>query len=402
MSFFSKIFGSNNAPTSAAAPDNWLVKLLNGGPTNSGANVNSDTALRVMAVFACVKILSESISTLPLHLYRREGDKKFKATDHPLYYLLHDSPNEQNTSAEFREMLQAHLGLRGNGYASIVRNGKGIIEKLTPIHSDLIKVKKDTSTGKLFYDISGGDQDIPSRRILHIRGFGTNGVTGLNPIELARETIGLAVAAESHGAHQLKNGATPSGLLTYPQRLEKKDRDIVRKSWKETHGGNKQGDIAVVSGGVEYQSIGLNNADLQYLETRKFQVTEIARLFRIPPHMIADLDKASFSNIEQQSLDFVIHSLRPWLVRWEQRLSHDLLTPEERREYFLEFNLDGLLRGDIASRYKAYATGRQWGWLSANDILAKENSNPIENGDTYLEPLNMIDSKKDKNNETNS
>lgn len=399
MGLFSKIFASNNASTSAATPDNWLVKLLGGGPTNTGVHVTPNTALRIMAVYACVRILSESIGSLPLHLYMKDGKRKEKATDHPLYHLLHDAPNENNTSSEFREMIQAHLGLRGNGFSTIERNGRGVITSLTPYHSDLVTTRKSLKTGGLYYDIQGVDTGIPARRMLHIRGFSLDGVLGLNPIEIARETIGLAVAAENHGAYQLKNGAAPAGLLTYPQKLEKDQRDEVRESWKESQGGVNQGDIAIVSGGVEFKPIGINNSDLQFLETRKFQVTEIARLFRVPPHMIADLDKATFSNIEQQSLDFVIHSLRPWLVRWEQRLNFDLLTKEERKKYFFEFNVDGLLRGDIASRYKSYATGRQWGWLSVNDILQKENSNPIENGDTYLEPLNMTDAAKEKDNE---
>jgi HK97 family phage portal protein len=225
-------------------------------------------------------------------------------------------------------------------------------------------------------------------QVLHIPGLGFDGLLGYSPIAMAREAVGLAMATEEFGARFYNQNAQPGIVLKHPNRLSNEARDNLRKSWEDSHRGlDKAHKAAILEEGMSLEKIGIPPDDAQFLETRKFQRSEIASFFHIPPHMIGDLDKATFSNIEQQSLEFVVYTMRPWLVRWEQAINQKLILQEN---YFSEFLVDGLLRGDIAARYSAYAVGRQWGWLSANDVRELENMNPIDGGDTYLTPLNML------------
>ncbi len=382
-----------------ANPDPWLVSLMGGPMTAAGMRVNPDTAMRFTAVYGAVRILAETVATLPLIVYRRlPNEGKERATDYFLYRLLHDQPNEEQTRTEFVEMLQGHLALRGNAYAQIDRKA-GQPARLVPLHPDRVEVERDR-TGGLVYKVTpdfGGQYQLRRQagEVMHIRGLSSDGVTGLNPIELFRESVALGLAYEEYSARLFGNGANLQGVLETPQAMSDTALKRFREMWQQNYGGlANSGKTAILENGMKWQAIGMRPADAEFIASRKFQVTEIARIFRVPPHMLADLERATFSNIEHQSLEFIRDTIRPWLVRWEQALTRDLIPAEDRDKYFVEFLIDGLMRGDLKSRYDSYAIGRNNGWLSANDIRRLENMNPLppEQGDVYLIPLNMVQS----------
>lgn len=367
------------------------------GRTTSGKPVNERTAMQTTAVYACVRILAEAVASLPLHVYeyRDDGGKKL-VHDHPLYYLLHDEPNPEMTSFVFRETLMSHLLIWGNAYAQIIRDGAGRVLGLYPLLPDKMEVQRDDK-GNIYYVYSRNSDENPTFKeygniklkaedVLHIPGLGFDGLIGYSPIAMAKNAVGMTLACEEYGASFFANGANPGGVLEHPGVL--KDPSKVRESWNSVYRGvSNAHKIAVLEEGMKYQQIGIPPEEAQFLETRKFQINEIARLYRIPPHMVGDLDKSSFSNIEQQSLEFVKYTLDPWVIRWEQSLQRSLLLPREKGKYFIKLNVDGLLRGDYQSRMNGYAVGRQNGWFSANDIREMENMNPIpdeEGGNLYL------------------
>ena len=370
------------------------------GRSAAGQTVNERTALQVTVVYACVRILAESIAGLPLHVYRYKDQGKEMVPSHPLYPLLHDEPNPEMTSFIFRETLMGHLLLYGNAYAQIIRDGYGRVKWLYPLLPDKMDVRRD-DTGQLVYtytrylDEFGGKQRFEEVRlrpdqVLHIPGLGYDGLIGYSPIAMAKNAIGMTMAAEEFGSSFFANGATPSGLLEHPGVV--KDPEKLRQSWHAQFSGKNSHNVAVLEEGMTYKPMSVPPNDAQFLETRKFQIDEIARIFRVPPHMVGDLDKSSFSNIEQQSLEFVKYTLNPWVIRLEQAMHKALLLPSEKQNYFIKFNVDGLLRGDYQSRMNGYAVGRQNGWLSANDIREMENLNPIseeEGGNLYLINGNM-------------
>lgn len=371
------------------------------GGSAAGKNVNERSAMQMTAVYSCVRILAEAVAGLPLHLYRyKEDGGKEKALDHILYNLLHDEPNKEMSSFIFRETLMTHLLLWGNAYAQIIRNGKGEIIALYPLMPNKMTVDRDEN-GEIVYIYSrstdeaikeNGTVYLTSRDVLHIPGLGFDGLVGYSPIAMAKNAIGLAIAAEEYGSKFYANGAAPSGVLEHPGTI--KDPARLRENWNSTFGGSvNSGKVAVLEEGMKYTPISISPEQAQFLETRKFQINEIARIFRVPPHMVGDLEKSSFSNIEQQSLEFVKYTLDPWVIRWEQSLSRSLLTSDEKKKYFFKFNLEGLLRGDYASRMSGYATARQNGWMSANDIRELENLDKIPQelgGDLYLINGNML------------
>ena len=367
------------------------------GRTTSGKPVNERTAMQTTAVYACVRILAETVASLPLHVYEYQDDGGKKLVhDHPLYYLLHDEPNPEMTSFVFRETLMSHLLIWGNAYAQIIRDGAGRVLGLYPLLPDKMDVQRDEK-GNIYYVYSRNSDENPmfkeygnirlkAEDVLHIPGLGFDGLIGYSPIAMAKNAVGMTLACEEYGASFFANGANPGGVLEHPGVL--KDPSKVRESWNSVYRGvNNAHKIAVLEEGMKYQQIGIPPEEAQFLETRKFQINEIARLYRIPPHMVGDLDKSSFSNIEQQSLEFVKYTLDPWVIRWEQSLQRSLLLPGEKGKYFIKLNVDGLLRGDYQSRMNGYAVGRQNGWFSANDIREMENMNPIpdeEGGNLYL------------------
>ena len=367
------------------------------GRTTSGKPVNERTAMQTTAVYACVRILAEAVASLPLHVYEYQDDGGKKLVhDHPLYYLLHDEPNPEMTSFVFRETLMSHLLIWGNAYAQIIRDGAGRVLGLYPLLPDKMDVQRD-DRGNIYYVYSRnsdenpmfkeyGDIRLKAEDVLHIPGLGFDGLIGYSPIAMAKNAVGMTLACEEYGASFFANGANPGCVLEHPGVL--KDPSKVRESWNSVYRGvNNAHKIAVLEEGMKYQQIGIPPEEAQFLETRKFQINEIARLYRIPPHMVGDLDKSSFSNIEQQSLEFVKYTLDPWVIRWEQSLQRSLLLPGEKGKYFIKLNVDGLLRGDYQSRMNGYAVGRQNGWFSANDIREMENMNPIpdeQGGNLYL------------------
>lgn len=369
------------------------------GNSSAGKNVNERSAMQMTAVYACVRILAESVASLPLHLYSSNEDgNKEKAKEHPLYFILHDEPNPEMTSFIFRETLMTHLLLWGNAYAQVIRNGKGEVVSIYPLMPNKMKVKRDNLTKEIIYEYyhEDGKVELSDFDVLHIPGLGFDGLIGYSPIAMAKNAIGMALATEEYGAKFFANGAQPGGVLEHPGII--KDPERVRDSWSQSFGGSSNSNkIAVLEEGMKYTPISISPEQAQFLETRKFQVNEIARIFRVPPHMVGDLEKSSFSNIEQQSLEFVKYTLDPWVLRWEQAMNRALISKKDKPSYFISFNVDGLLRGDYESRMNGYATARQNGWMSANDIRTLENLDLIskeDGGDLYLVNGNMLPLEK--------
>ena len=392
MRILSGFFKSRDKPTNSTTGSAYRFFF---GGTTAGKPVNERSSMQMTAVYSCVRILAEAVAGLPIHLYQyTETGGKEKATKHPLYFLLHDEPNPEMTSFVFRETLMTHLLLWGNAYAQIIRNGKAEVIALYPLMPNRMTVDRDAN-GQLYYQYQSSKDEAPTMKgstvvlkssdILHIPGLGFDGLVGYSPIAMAKNAIGMAIACEEYGAKFFSNGAAPGGVLEHPGTL--KDPARIRESWNATFGGSSNSSkVAVLEEGMKYTPIAISPEQAQFLETRKFQINEIARIFRIPPHMVGDLEKSSFSNIEQQSLEFVKYTLEPWLVRWEQSMVRSLLSPKEKQEYFIKFNVDGLLRGDYQSRMNGYAIGRQNGWMSANDIRSLENLDliPEEKGGNFF------------------
>lgn len=366
------------------------------GRTDSGTFVDEKSAMQIATVYACVRLLAESVAQLPLHLYRSTGEYgKTKARDHPLYKVLYRQPNPEMTSFTFWEAMMTHLLLWGNAYAQIVRDGRNTVLGMYPLIPENVEVDRDKN-GQLYYiyhaktdEVPGSSEDdVYFRReeILHIPGLGFNGLVGFSPIAMMKNALGAAIAVEKYGSAFFKNGAQPSGVLEHPGVL--KDPKKIRENWTAVYGGaNNAHRVAVLEEGMAYKPISLPPEDSQFLSTREFNVEEICRIFRVPPHMVQDLKRATFSNIEHQSIDFVVHTLDPWLRRIEKAIVKDVLLGEEQEELFPQFNVDGLLRGDYKSRMEGYSIGRTNGWMSANDIRRLENLDLIpaeEGGDEYV------------------
>ena len=366
------------------------------GTANSGEKVDEQSAMQISTVYACVRLLAETVAALPLHLYRyTDGGKgKESAFDHPLYRILYRQPNDEMSSFIWRETMMTHLLLWGNAYSQIIRDGRNNVLGLYPLLPENVEVDRDEQ-GQLYYiyhaytdEVPGEqNQDIYFRKdeILHIPGLGFNGLVGFSPIAMMKNSLGTTLAVEKYGASFFKNGAQPSGVLEHPGVL--KDPQKIRDNWTAVYGGaNNAHRVAVLEEGMAYKAISLPPEDSQFLSTRQFGVEEICRIFRVPPHMVQSLEHATFSNIEHQSIDFVVHTLTPWLVRFEQAIIKDLLLEEEQDVLFPKFNVDGLLRGDYQSRMNGYATGISNGFLSPNDIHRLENMDLIpaeEGGDDY-------------------
>ena len=391
MGILSGLFRSRDKPKNRVG-GGW--NFLFGG-TTSGKAVNERTAMQTSAVYACVRILAESVAGLPLHVYERtaNGSKSTKPS-HPLYRLLHDEPNREMTSFVFRETLMSHLLLWGNAYAQIIRDGRGFPIALYPLLPDRMAVDRNES-GELVYTYQSDKGQVKLRRenILHIPGLGFDGLIGYSPIAMAKNAVGLALATEDYGAAFFANGANPGGVLEHPGVIKPEQADRLRESWQSQFGGANAHKVAVLEEGLKFHQMSIPPEQAQFLETRKFQINEIARIFRVPPHMVGDLEKSSFSNIEQQSLEFVKYTLDPWVVRWEQSLQQALILPSEKATIFIKFNLDGLLRGDYQSRMQGYSTGIQNGFMSVNDVRGLEDMNLLtaeEGGDLHFVNGNMV------------
>jgi len=381
-----------NPSTSLANPDAWLWDAFGATPSASGSRVNERTALGASAVFACVRVLSSTIAQLPLVTYLRLERGKERAPGHPLYPLLHDRPNPEMSSFNFRETLQGHLMTWGNAYAEIERNNDGSVRSLWPLSPSATRPGRRPG-GEKYYEtsVAGRTFALRAEDVLHIPGLGFDGMVGYSPIHLHRQSIGLALATEEFGARFFGAGTRPTGVLTHPGKLSPDAKEKVRAGWTSAYGGLANSHrTAILEEGVTWQALGIPPEDAQFLETRRFQIAEIARIYGVPLHMIAELGNATFSNIEHQAIEYVTHSVLPVAVRWEQAMNHGLVPVRERATHFVEFLVEGLLRGDSAQRSAYYTALFNVAALSVNDIREKENLNPVEGGDQRFVPLNTV------------
>ncbi|MDI9551700.1 MAG: phage portal protein [Bacteroidota bacterium] len=391
---FSGLFRARDKPRNALNGSAFSFLF---GRSASGKLVNERSAMQMSAVYACVRVLSEAVASMPLHFYRyNDTGGKEKAIGHPLYTILHDEPNPEMTAFSFRETLMTHLLLYGNGYAQILRDRRGQVVGLYPLMPDRMLVDRN-ERGQIFYQYRRSVSDaytmkkdatviLMPEEMFHVPGLGFDGLVGYSPIAMAKQAIGMGLACEEYGASFYHNGAQPGGVLLHPGTVKNPER--IRESWNAIYqGAGNAHKIAILEENMQYKPITINPQEAQFLETRKFQIEEIARIFRVPLHLVGDLDKSSYSNIEQQSLEFVKYTLSPWIVRWEQAIHRSLLLPSEKQQYFARFNVEGLLRGDYQSRMNGYAVARQNGWMSTNDIRELENLDRIpaeRGGDLYL------------------
>ena len=393
LSFFDRFRGPNASGGDRSPWGDFFFEPVS-ARTGSGMRVSPDSALRLAAVYACVRVLSESMASLPLVIYQRRADGgKNKVTDHWLHRLLAKRPNRFQNPFEWREMLQGHLALRGNAYNQIITNAKGEVVELMPLHPDRIRLELMPS-GEYRYrftDRFGTESILPRGEVWHLRGLSSDGLMGMSPIELARENLGMALAAQDYGARFFANDAKPTGgWIEFPGSFKDSEaKKVFRESYQQAQSGANRGKVLVLENGMKFHEVGVTNKDAQFLELRKFQITDVARLFRVPPHMIGDLDRATFSNIEQQSLEFVMHTMTPWAERWEASIESELLLEGDDIE--VEFDFANLMRGDAASRASYYQSGIQNGWLTRNEARIAENLNPLEGLDEPLRPLNMVE-----------
>jgi HK97 family phage portal protein len=362
--------------------DPVIAAWFGGNVSATGVAVTADTAMRVTAVFRAVSILAQTYASLPLGVYIEQADGgKLLDKTHPNYRLLHDQPNDWQTSFEWREMMQGHLALRGNGYSEIVGAGGRGIAQLVPLHPDRVQPFR-APDGKVAYAYTprdGGFRVILQHEMHHLRGFpAADGLRGMSVIEQCREAVGMALATEEHGARLFSNGARLGGVLKMAGHLKDDDaRKKFLKSWKDAHAGVRNAHkTALLEDGMEWQSIGLNSVDAQFLETRKMQIAEISRMFGVPLHMLAELDRSTNNNIEHQGIEFVTHTIRPGAVRWEQAMKRDLFYGASKDTHCASFDLDDLMRGDSAARGALYSMLLQNGVVNRNEVRIRERMNP--------------------------
>lgn len=372
-----------------ALSDAQLIRVLSGG----GGSVTPGSAMQIATVFACARVLAEGVAMLPLELRARETRGSRAAIEHPLFVLLKELPNPEMTSAELRETMMGHLAGWGNAFAQKVPDAAGRWLELWPLRPDRTAPKR-ADDGRLVYehqDGQGRTRTLEAWEVMHIRGLSPDGLMGYSPIAVARRTFERKAAMEEAETAFYRNGAAPGVVLTHPGKLQDKAFERLRSSWEARHQGPQNVNRpAILEEGMDIKSIGIPQADAQFLESEKFTSNQIAALFKVPSHMINDLERATFANIEQMSLEFVTYTLMPWLIKWEQAIARDLLGVDERKRYFAKHKVQGLLRGDNASRAQYYAAGLQWGYMSINDVRELEDLNPVANGDTYFVPLNMV------------
>lgn len=371
--------------------DYWYGRIE--APTTSGVEVNETTCLQFSPVFAAVRRISETVASLPLHVYR-EGEKgKKKDLKHPLYPILHHKPNPEQTRIQMWEALMSHLLLWGNCYCHIQQDLLGRPIALWPLDPSRMEVTRPDDNGPLVYEYrmtdTGEKVYFPAWEILHIAGLGQNGTVGYSIISLARNGIATGMAYEEYAGRFFSNNATPSGFIEIEGAVDSTQKKAIRDDWYAQYGGvSKSQLIGILGQGMKFKPTTVSQVDSQFLESRKFSVTEVCRWFNIAPHMIFDLERSTNNNIEQQSLESVIYTFRPWCVRIEQAIQNKLITEDD---VSVEHRMEGLLRGDTASRTAYYMAARQWGWLSINEIRELENMEKIDNGDDHLQPMNMME-----------
>ena len=391
-----RLFGRRSNKAGSAHPRDPVIAAWFGGTsTASGATVTPDSALAVATVYACVRFISESVAMLPLNVNKRLDPRgKERDPKHPLYRILKHRPNRWQSPFEFKRMLTGHAVLRGNGYAEIIGTDTRAVAELWPLHPDLVTPYRDPASGDIAYKYQpqvGPQRIILQAEMLHLRGPSFDGIAGLNPIRLHREAIGLALAGQEAAARQFGNGAQPAGAIKISAALDDEAAGLLVNSWERRHRGpaNKER-IAVLDGGMEWEQIGMSNEDAQFLQTRKYSRSEIAAIFRVKPHKIGDMEKATFSNIAQENLSSLNDTLMPWIILWEQACERDLLVGAYQETHSVDFLVNALLRGEPESRGIYYSKLSQLGALSPNDIRELEDMNPIgPEGDVYVSPANM-------------
>lgn len=394
MGFFASLFRAG-----PAAHDDFWYRPAGGGASLTGLRVDPESAMKLSAVWACVRVISESIATLPLMVYRRVGDAKQPDAQHPLFDVLHDQPNATQTALEWRQQMTVHALLRGNAYSKIMPGVRGSVDQLVTLHPDHVTEPARPGGPYLYRVASGPPEEVPADRMFVLRGLTLDGSRAVSVIEYARESMGIGMAAEQYAGRVFSQDGRPRGTLEHPGKLSKDAADRLKETWQEAYAGLSNAHrVAVLQEGMKFNAISVTPDDAQMLATREFSIEDVARWFGVPPHMIGSTAKVTSwgTGIEQLSTGFVVFTLLPWLRRWEQAIRRDLIG--NKALYFAEHSVDGLVRGDIKTRYESYSIGRQNGWLSANDIRRLENMNPISNGDIYLQPLNMVPAGQQSNN----
>lgn len=365
-----------------------------GSAAAAGVRVDEDVALTYSAVWACVRVISETIAALPWHLYEKGRNRReeIDANTNTVAWLLHYQANPEMSAMVWRETTLAHALLWGNAYSEIERDGAGRPTWLWLLSPDRVQVVRDAGGETLYkYQPEYGDaRAVPARDMLHLRGLGWNGLVGYSVVRMAAESIGLGLGQQRAAASIFGNSVNPSGVLEAEHAVKQEQLEALRDAWRKAYRGpGKAGETIVLPLGLKYKPVTMPLADAQFLESRQFQVDDICRWFRVPPHKVASLGRATWSNIEHQSIEFVTDTLMPWVARLETEANQKLLGRNQQGRLYTRINLQGLLRGDANSRFQAYAIGRQWGWLSANDIRRLEDMDPIPDGDQYLVPVNM-------------
>jgi HK97 family phage portal protein len=371
----------------------WWESVFTGSSTSAGIRVTADSALHQPAVFACVRVISEDVASLPIKVYSRVSDMVREGVDsHPVSKLLTKKPNAEMTPFTFKEVITAHVLLYGNGYAEIEKDNAGNVIGLWILLPEKMQVGIVDGEVVYVYNSGNGQVTYPSDRIFHIKGLGHDGLIGYSPIEYARETIGISAAMEKSGGTFFSNASRPSGILSHPAKLSEGAAKRLREGWQGMYSGSENtGRTAILEEGMKWEQLSIPHSDSQWLESRQYSLQDIARMYRVPPHMIGDLSRSTFSNIESQQIAYMQSTLMPWLRRWEQEINRKLIGDDEQKVY-AEFLAEELLRGNTLERYDAYRMARESGWLSVNDIRKRENLNPVEGGDSYIQPLNFIDS----------
>jgi HK97 family phage portal protein len=383
----------NSAPTDVMTSADLARLLGRSWMTRGGAEVSYDSAMQVADVYKCVRILAEDMAKLPLQVFRRIPRGKERADDHWLQALL-DNPNPFQTGFEFRELVQAHVELAGNAYAikTVVRNET---RELLPVSPSAVRVELLADQWELLYHVTlpdGTSLTVPADRMFHYRGFSLDGFLGVSTVRYQREAIGLNMQLVEHGARLFKNGASIGGVLEHPTRMSEEAYDRLKSSFEETYAGVSNANKTVLlEEGTKFTKVGMTSDEAQFLESRKYSRGDIAGIFRIPPHKIGDLEHATFTNIEQQSIEYGTDSLMPRAVRLEQRIARSLIAPRERATVFVKLQLNGLLRGDYAARTNGYRSAIASGWMNRNEARELEDMNPVEGLDEFLTPLNMAE-----------
>lgn len=415
---FKNLINSETAETekesNVTTPSKWFVNWINGGETSSGEVVSEESAMKMAAVYACIRLLSQSVAKLPLHVYNNKGGKKIKDEKHAVTQLLETRPNQYMTPFDFKMTMEAHRQLYGNAYAEIQFGKDGYPKGLWILNPELTEVVTDDKNhGKVWYTTvlpDGQSVKLKYENVLHIKNIGLTGLKGMSPIAVARETIGSQMASQKYVSKFYKNGTTAKGVLSVPGvTLKPEAKKIVREEWEKMNTGMTNANrIAILDSGITYQDLTMSQADAQFIETQKLNTTDIARIYNVPPHMIADLEHATFSNIEHQSISFVKNTLQPLLVSWEQALNFQLFTPTEQKNYYCKYNVDSELRGDSKSRAEYYEIMERIGAYNIDEIRDKEDLPELENGlgkkhlislnYTFLDKLEEYQMSKGQNN----